>query len=294
MRKPWAFLALLSIFLALPASAVSYHCYTGIAKNPAGTLLTSASVTVNTYAGALATIYSDEGSTTTGNPLTADASTASFTFCAADGRYRLAITKSGNTYGMGVTIEAGAATGGNSFETIDAPSGTDPVADSPTDTLTLTCSGGLTCTGTAATDTLALAIGTLNQNTTGSAATLTTPRAIYGNNFDGSADVTGPILAPSGTSSNPGISFSADATAGWVLNGAGDITLWVNGSGAVRWGYGSSNRTYFIGYPVLTNPHTPSSSAESCVEGSMARDDSYFYVCRTNGLWGRTALETGW
>jgi hypothetical protein len=30
-------------------------------------------------------------------------------------------------------------------------------------------------------------IPTLNQNTTGSAATLTTPRAIYGNNFDGSA-----------------------------------------------------------------------------------------------------------
>jgi hypothetical protein len=31
---------------------------------------------------------------------------------------------------------------------------------------------------------------TLNQNTTGSAATLTTPRAIYGNNFDGSAALT--------------------------------------------------------------------------------------------------------
>jgi hypothetical protein len=33
-------------------------------------------------------------------------------------------------------------------------------------------------------------VPTLNQNTTGSAATLTTPRAIYGNNFNGSADLT--------------------------------------------------------------------------------------------------------
>ncbi len=37
---------------------------------------------------------------------------------------------------------------------------------------------------------------TLNQNTTGSAATLTTPRSIYGNSFDGSADLT-QTIAPS-------------------------------------------------------------------------------------------------
>ena len=35
-----------------------------------------------------------------------------------------------------------------------------------------------------------LTVGTLNQSTTGSAATLTTPRAISGTNFDGSADIT--------------------------------------------------------------------------------------------------------
>jgi hypothetical protein len=43
---------------------------------------------------------------------------------------------------------------------------------------------------------------TLNQNTTGSAAKLTTPRAIYGNNFDGSADVTGLIIATYGGTNN--------------------------------------------------------------------------------------------
>jgi len=41
-------------------------------------------------------------------------------------------------------------------------------------------------------------IPTLNQNTTGSAATLTTPRAIYGNNFDGSAALTQVIVGTYG------------------------------------------------------------------------------------------------
>jgi len=43
---------------------------------------------------------------------------------------------------------------------------------------------------------------TLNQNTTGSAATITTPRAIYGNNFDGSADLTQIIAANFGGTGN--------------------------------------------------------------------------------------------
>lgn len=49
--------------------------------------------------------------------------------------------------------------GGNTFETINAPSGTDPVADSSTDTLNVTCSGGLTCTGDSGTDTIDLVVG---------------------------------------------------------------------------------------------------------------------------------------
>ena len=51
-------------------------------------------------------------------------------------------------------------TGGtiNSFETIDAPAGTDPVADSATDTLAYTVGTGITITGDSATDTLAFAL----------------------------------------------------------------------------------------------------------------------------------------
>jgi hypothetical protein len=46
--------------------------------------------------------------------------------------------------------------GGNSFTTIDCPSGTDPVADSATDTLALTSDGTIIITGNSATDTIDL------------------------------------------------------------------------------------------------------------------------------------------
>ena len=53
---------------------------------------------------------------------------------------------------------------------------------------------------------------TLNQNTTGSAATLTTPRAIYGNNFDGSAALTGIIASTYGGTGNGFAKFSGPAS----------------------------------------------------------------------------------
>lgn len=55
-------------------------------------------------------------------------------------------------------------------------------------------------------------IPTLNQNTTGSAATLTTPRSIYGNNFNGSADVTGIIAASFGGTGNGFTAFTGPTT----------------------------------------------------------------------------------
>ena len=50
---------------------------------------------------------------------------------------------------------------------------------------------GITVAYQDADGTLDFTVGTLNQNTTGSAATLTTPRAIFGQNFNGSAALTG-------------------------------------------------------------------------------------------------------
>ena len=57
--------------------------------------------------------------------------------------------------------------GANLFETINAPSGTDPVADSTTDTLNLTAGQDIVITGTAATDTIDIAFdGDLTGGTT--------------------------------------------------------------------------------------------------------------------------------
>jgi hypothetical protein len=56
-------------------------------------------------------------------------------------------------------------------------------------------------------------IPTLNQNTTGSAATLTTARAIYGNNFDGSAALAQIIASTYGGTGNGFTKFSGATTA---------------------------------------------------------------------------------
>lgn len=53
---------------------------------------------------------------------------------------------------------------------------------------------------------------TLNQNTTGSAATLTTARAIYGNDFNGSAALTGIIASTYGGTGNGFTKFSGPTT----------------------------------------------------------------------------------
>jgi hypothetical protein len=64
---------------------------------------------------------------------------------------------------------------------------------------------------------------TLNQNTTGSAATLTTPRTINGVSFDGSANITVPSNITAGTSgqvmtSNGTLWTSAANNGGWTVN----------------------------------------------------------------------------
>jgi hypothetical protein len=56
-------------------------------------------------------------------------------------------------------------------------------------------------------------IPTLNQSTTGSAATLTTTRAIYGNNFDGSAALTQIIASTYGGTGNGFTKFTGATTA---------------------------------------------------------------------------------
>ena len=55
--------------------------------------------------------------------------------------------------------------GQNVFKTVNCPSGTDPVADSPTDTLNLTAGAHMVVTGTSGTDTVDFAVSTGNSGT---------------------------------------------------------------------------------------------------------------------------------
>lgn len=79
-----------------------------------------------------------------------------------DGTEEFYCEDSGNTIASVCTVSSIVATAAGTnpiFKTVNAPSGTDPVADSVTDTLNVTCSGGLTCTGDSSTDTVDLVVG---------------------------------------------------------------------------------------------------------------------------------------
>ena len=102
--------------------------------------------------------------------------------------------------------------------TISLPDATDTlVGKATTDTLTNKTLTSPTLTapvlGTPTSGNLAnCTFPTLNQSTTGSAATLTTPRAIYGNNFDGSAALTQVIASTYGGTGNGFAKFSGPAS----------------------------------------------------------------------------------
>ena len=75
------------------------------------------------------------------------------------------IDLTGASAGVGSNLLAGGSTV-NSFSTISTPSGTSPVADSSTDTLTLTAGTGITITGDSATDSITIASTVTDTNTT--------------------------------------------------------------------------------------------------------------------------------
>ncbi len=67
------------------------------------------------------------------------------------------ILKNSGGTSWGCAADATGGGGGNAFTTIDAPAGTDPVATSSTDTLTLANGAGITITGDSSTDTITVA-----------------------------------------------------------------------------------------------------------------------------------------
>ena len=112
---------------------------------------------------------------------------------------------------------------------------------------------------------------TLNQNTTGSAATLTTPRAIYGNNFDGSAALTQIIASTYGGTGNGFTKFSGATTAEktYTLPDSSVTLLYAGGPLGTP---SSATLTNATGLPVggISATGTPSSTTYLRGDGAWA------------------------
>jgi hypothetical protein len=78
-------------------------------------------------------------------------------------------------------------------------------------------------------------VPTLNQNTTGSSATLTTTRTLWGQNFNGSANVTGALTSVGNITGTGAVTLTATSgTLGLTATGANIITATTNGVERVR------------------------------------------------------------
>jgi len=106
-------------------------------------------------------------------------------------------------------------------------------------------------------------IPTLNQNTTGSAATLTTTRAIYGNNFDGSAALTQVIASTYGGTGNGFAKFSGPATAEKTFTLPNATATILTDNAAVTVLQGGTGATTQTAYAVLCGGTTATGAYQS-------------------------------
>ena len=120
---------------------------------------------------------------------------------------------------------------------------------------------------------------TLNQNTTGSAATLTTARSIYGSSFNGSADIAGPIT---GTYGGTGVN-----------NGSNTITIAGNTSfsGAFTQNFTATANTAVTlpaGATASSNNLLSSATAVGIVTGTPSSSN----YLRGDGTWSSVSATT--
>lgn len=112
-------------------------------------------------------------------------------------------------------------------------------------------------------------IPTLNQSTTGSAATLTTARAIYGNNFDGSTALTQIIASTYGGTGNGFTKFSGPATTEktFTLPNATATILTDNAAVTVAQG-GSGRATGTTAYALVATGTTATGAQQTLANGA--------------------------
>jgi hypothetical protein len=168
---------------------------------------TSPTLVTPTLGVATATSVKFSGSTSGTATLTAPAAagTTTFTLPAASGTLALTSDITGGTATNFSGALVGDVTGTQGATVVGKINGT---------SLAGLATGILKNTTTTGVPSIAVAADfpTLNQNTTGSAATLTTARAIYGNNFDGSASLTGIIASTHGGTGNGFTKFTGPTT----------------------------------------------------------------------------------
>ena len=110
---------------------------------------------------------------------------------------------------------------------------------------------------------------TLNQDTTGSAASLTTSRNIYGNGFNGTADVTAVITAQYGGTGNGFTAFSGPATSTktFTLPNASSTILTDNASVTVGQG-GTGRNTSTTAYGLIAAGTTATGAQQTIAPGT--------------------------
>lgn len=132
-------------------------------------------------------------------------------------------------------------------------------------------------------------VPTLNQSTTGSAATLTTSRNIFGNAFNGSADVTGIIGSAYGGTANGFTKFSGATTSEktYTLPNASANILTDNAAVTAAQG-GTGQTSYTIG-DIL---YASTTSALSKLAGVATGNSLLSGGVGTAAFWGKIGLST--
>jgi len=141
---------------------------------------------------------------------------------------------------------------------------------------------------------------TLNQNTTGSAATLTTSRTIYGNSFNGSANVTGIIASTFGGTGNGFTAFTGPTTSEKVFTLPNASATILTSAAAVTAAQGGTGQTSYAVGDILYASTTSALSkladvatGNALISGGINTAPSYGKIGLTTHVSGTLPVANG-
>lgn len=141
---------------------------------------------------------------------------------------------------------------------------------------------------------------TLNQNTTGSAATLTTSRLIYGNSFNGSANVTGVIGSAFGGTGNGFTAFTGPTTTEKIFTLPNSSATILTSAAAVTAAQGGTGQTSYAVGDILYASTTSALSkladiatGNALITGGVGVAPSYGKIGLTTHVSGTLPASSG-